>query len=143
MIHFSRVTEIADLKKYYPILEEACSRITRRQSAEAFAPDVYAALLNGKAELVVGFRDGELKGFFTCYVIERPCGSRSLHIWHGYIRPGDPPNGLIAAFYELENVARQKGCTELVFGTQRKGWSKVAARVGMKLRDYTFQKDIK
>jgi len=143
VITFEHVTSHHKLQQYYPLLEEACARLTARQDIRAFAPDVYAALLQGKAELIVGFRDGQLKGFFTCYPVEHPCSRPHLHVWHGYIRPGDPPDGLVAAFKEIEAVARAKGCVQIVFGTQRKGWAKVASRVDMTLRDYTFSKELK
>lgn len=142
MIHFEKVTTHLGLQGYYGLIEEACARITARQGFRAFAPDVYAALLQGKAELIVGFRDGVVKGFFTCYVVEHPCSPPHLHVWHGYIRPGDPADGLIAAFAELSKVALEKGCSQLVFGTRRKGWERAAKRVGMSLRDYTFSKQI-
>lgn len=141
VIHFEHIHSHVELRGHYKLLEEACERISARQNAGAFAPDVYSALLQGKAELVVGFRNGEVKGFFTCYVVEHPCSAPHLHVWHGYIRPGDPADGLVAAFVKLEEVAKEKGCVQLVFGTQRKGWERVARRVGMTLRDYTFSKE--
>lgn len=138
MIHFEHVADHAGLQDYYPLVEEACRRISRQQGFPAFAPDVYAALLQNKAELHVGFRDGEAKGFFTCYVIEPPCSPPHLHVWHGYIRPGDPPDGIVAAFVQIEQVARDNGCSQIVFSTRRRGWARAAAKLGLILRDYTF-----
>ncbi len=138
MIHFEHITSHTGLQDYYPLVEEACRRISRQQGFTAFAPDVYAALLQGKAELHVGFRDGQVKGFFTCYVIEHPCSPPHLHVWHGYIRPGDPADGIVAAFEEIERVAQAKGCSQIVFSTRRRGWARAAAKLGLILRDYTF-----
>lgn len=138
LIHFEHITSHTGLQDYYPLVEEACRRISRQQDIVAFAPDVYAALLQGKAELYVGFRDGEAKGFFTCYTVEPPCSPPHLHVWHGYIRPGDPADGIVAAFEEIGRVAQAKGCSQIVFSTRRKGWARAATRLGLILRDYTF-----
>lgn len=138
MIHFEHITSHVGLQEHYGLIEEACVRISRQQGFTAFAPDVYAALLQGKAELHVGFRDGQVKGFFTCYVIEHPCSPPHLHVWHGYIRPGDAADGIVAAFNQIESVAKSKGCTQVVFSTRRKGWVRAAMKLGLILRDYTF-----
>lgn len=138
---FIKVTTQEKLQEYYPLIEDCCKRITRT-GFPAFAPDVYAALLTNKAQMTVAILNDVPIGFFTTYVVEHPCQPSQLHIWHGYIVPGQPKDRLGWGFDALGKLAKELGCSQLVFGTRRKGWAKHAHTVGMNLKEYTFFKGV-
>lgn len=124
----------------YPLLLEACEYISR-SGADCFAPDVYTAISNQRVELVTGHHNGMAQGLFTCYPIQEN-GTLKMFIWHGYIKPGSPSQYLIDAFDYLEQLAKERNCTELVFSTTRKGWLKVIPKFGFELQTYTFTKKL-
>lgn len=138
MITFEHLKTHDQLQTYFFLLDEGCRRISKRQGYLTFAPDIYHALLEGKVEMVVGFRDGVPKGFFIFYTMQPVLGPAQLFVWLGYIQPGDPEDGIVAAFEEIQRVAKEKGCSQVCFSTRRRGWAKVAERLGLHLRDYTF-----
>jgi hypothetical protein len=142
VITFKQLTTHDDLQEYFPLLEEGCKRISRTQGFTTFAPDIYHALLQGKVEMVVGFRDGVAKGFFVHHTVQPAIGPAHFYVWLGFIRSGDPEDGIVAAFNEIERIAAERGCSQIVFTTRRRGWGKLAERVGMRLRDYTFFKGV-
>lgn len=92
--------------------------------------------------MVVGFRDGVPKGYFVYYTVSPVIGPAQMYVWLGYIQPGDPEDGILAAFREIEETAKSLQCSQICFSTRRKGWGKVAERVGMRLRDFTFFKGV-
>lgn len=132
-IHFRHVVMPEQLREHYPLLEEGCTR-----AGGSFAPDVYMLIMQGTVDFIVGFRDGSPRGFFTCYPVEHPGEPATLHVWHGYIRPGEQSDGLLAAFAELRRVATARGCQRIAFRTKRKGWARVAKKLCLSLDSYTF-----
>lgn len=142
MITFEHIETHTMLQSHFKLLEEGCERISRRNGFETFAPDIYHSLLLGKTMLVVGYRDGVVKGFFVYYTVEPPIGPSQMHVWLGYIRPGDPADGILAAFQEIEKTAKMHGCSQICFSTRRRGWEKVMKRVGMRVREITYFKGI-
>ena len=142
MITFEHLKTHDQLQTYYFLLDEGCRRISKRQGYLTFAPDIYHALLEGKIQMVVGFRDGVPKGYFVYYLVHPVIGPAQMYVWLGYIQPGDPEDGIIAAFDEIQKTAKEKACSQICFSTRRKGWGKVAERVGMQLRDFTFFKGV-
>ena len=141
-IHFERLETHDQLQTYFFMLDEGCRRISKRQGFLTFAPDIYHALLDQKVHMVVGFRNGEPKGYFVYYTVQPVIGPSQMYVWLGYIRPGDPEDGILAAFNEIEVIAKEKGCSQICFATRRRGWEKLANRVGMRIRDYTFFKGV-
>lgn len=142
MITFEPLTSHDQLQTYFFLLDEGCRRMSKRQGFLIFAPDIYHALLEGKVSMVVGFRDGVPKGFFVYYTTTPVIGPAQMYVWLGYIRPGDPADGIVAAFAEIESIAKSLNCSQLCFATRRKGWGKVAEKLGMQLRDVTFFKGV-
>lgn len=127
-------------REAYPLILEACEYISK-SGADCFAPDVYAAVTSGQVELVIGYRDDISRGLFTCYVTKE-YEKRQLYVWHGYIRPGSPSEYLIDAFTYLEQLAKERGCSEIVFSTTRKGWLRAIRKFGFELKQYTFSRKL-
>lgn len=140
-ITFKHLRTHQDLRQYYYLLNEASDNFTRN-NVPTFAPDVYGALQRGQAEMVVGYDEGDAKGFFTFYTFQPPLGEASLYVWHGYIRPNVHPEYLKAAFDNVAAVAKENGCTRVVFGTVRKGWERVITKHGFKLDSVLYAKDV-
>lgn len=141
LIDFIHVQSHQQLREFYWLLDEACINFNKHKQ-DQFAPDVYAALQRGQAEMFVGRHNGIPKGFFTCYVTQHPLQKPMLHIWHGYIQPGGPPRYLQAAFDYMNDHAKSIGCEKLVFTTSRKGWERAVKRSKFEYANTTFERKV-
>ena len=130
------------LRDHYPIINEACERLSAREGRLHFAPDIYATLLRGGAKGFVLSRAGEAVGFFmvqgTADSEDRP----ALQLWIGYARPGTGDDVFKAGLDKCEAIAAAEGRVTLVLGTHRRGWLKHAPRFGLVLKEYLFEKRV-
>ena len=130
------------LRAHYPIINEACERLSAREGRLHFAPDIYATLLRGAAKGFVLLRDGSDVGFFmvqgTADSEDRP----ALQLWIGYARPGTGDDVFGAGMEVCESIAAAEGRSTFVFGTHRRGWLKRASRYGFELKEYLFEKRV-
>ncbi|MEK9954999.1 MAG: hypothetical protein VW577_06285 [Pelagibacteraceae bacterium] len=55
---------------------------------------------------------------------------------------GNGMNNWIHHFKTLENFAKDTGCNKIQIRSGRKGWSKELNKFGMKIKAYTFEKNI-
>lgn len=129
------------LRAYYPIIEEACERLSARERRDHFAPDVYRALMAGEGRGYVVLRDGEAVGFFAVQPTEDAECRPALQLWLGYARPGEA-GAFAAGLRECELVALDEGRSTLVLGTCRRGWLKRAPEFGFELREFLFEKQV-
>lgn len=137
----TKITAAADLREHYWLLEEACERLTAREGRLHFAPDVYAALMRGEAQLTLVVDGGEPVGLFTTYPVTT-LDAKALHVWHAYVRPGCGAEALRAGLTECELQAAEQGRDQLVFGTQRRGWLRLAPELGYELAGFKFTKEV-
>lgn len=132
-----KVTSIELLREHYWLLEEACERLTAREGRLHFAPDIYASLVRGDALMTVLVEAHAPVALFTTKV-----NGDALHVWHAYVRPGIPPAALRMGLNECEIQAGEQGCVRLTFGTQRRGWLRLAPALGYELAEFKFTKEI-
>lgn len=133
-----KITSAADLREHYWLLEEACERLTAREGRLHFAPDVYAALMRGDAQLTLVLDDGEAVGLFTT-----KRNGEALHVWHAYVRPGADSETLKIGLSECELQAEEQGCARLSFGSRRRGWLRIAPTLGYELAEFKFTKEVR
>lgn len=130
------------LRAHYPIINEACERLTAREGRLHFAPDTYALILRGGAKAFVLLREEMPVGFFmvqgTADSEDRP----ALQLWIGYARPGTGDDVFQAGLDKCEAIAVAEGRATLVLGTHRRGWLKHAPRFGLVLKEYLFEKRV-
>ena len=130
------------LRDHYPIINEACERLSAREGRLHFAPDIYATLLRGGAKGFVLLRAGEAVGFFmvqgTADSEDRP----ALQLWIGYARPGTGDDVFETGMNVCESIAVAEGRVTFVFGTHRRGWLKRAPHYGFELKEYLFEKRV-
>lgn len=141
MYECAAITSPQALRAYYPIIEEACERLSAREGRDHFAPDVYRALMAGEGRGYVVLRDGEAVGFFAVQPTGDADGRPALQLWLGYARPGEY-GAFAAGLRECELVALDEGRSTLVLGTCRRGWLKHAPEFGFRLREFIFEKQV-
>lgn len=138
------IESVAMLRAVYPMLEEACQRISAREGREHFAPDVYARLVRGDARMTVIERSGEPVGLFvTAKGLDHNDLPTVLHIELAYVLPGQPDDVMWAGIAECQDQARDDKRTQLTFGTQRRGWMRLAPRYGYELKELIFSMQVK
>ena len=140
-ITFKHLRTPEDLRNHYWLIEEACANFTKHK-LPTFAPDVYGVLQRGQAEIVIGHDEGVAKGFFTFYTSCAPLEQPALHVWHGYIQPNIHPEYLKAAFDDISRVAKENGCSKIMFSTVRRGWIRVIKKHNFELQSYTYARNV-
>lgn len=129
------------LREFYPLIEEACERLSSREGRDHFAPEVYASLRDGLGVGFVVLGDDGPCGFFA---VQRTADSEdrpALQLWLGYARPG-AHGAFECGLKECELIAMEEGRKTLVLGTRRRGWVKHAPRFGFELRELVFEKAV-
>jgi hypothetical protein len=90
------------------------------QSNEWILEDAYCDLKEDRAHLYLAIRDN----YFVGYVIIQIFGE-TLHIWAAY---GD--NVLVEGINAVKEIASQNNIKQITFSAIRKGWLKVAPKLG-------------
>lgn len=135
------IRDVAMLRDAYPLIEEAAARLNERESRGHFAPDIYHALLAGRARGFVIESCGEWVGFFAVEPGVDHTGGKALHVWLAYARPGHP-DAVARGLGECRVLATEEGARRLVFRTQRRGWMKRAPELGFQLQDFVFESEV-
>ena len=95
---------------------------------ESFAADantVLSELLEGNAKLTILFDDKEIAGFYIGY--RQP--DNGYFVWVGHLNKG---YDLAEGFDHIKNTARDMGCSHIIFGSERRGWERVARKHGFR-----------
>jgi|GEM_PF-3611126 len=132
-----KIVSAEALREHYWLLEEACERLTAREGRLHFAPDVYLELMRGGAQMTTINEGDAVVGLFTTKVVDD-----ALHVWHAYLRPGTDPKALRFGLEECEIQCHERDCKRLTFGTQRRGWLRLAPTLGYELAEFKFTKEI-
>jgi hypothetical protein len=95
---------------------------------EQFACDpqnILRELKEGNATLIILMDDKALAGFYIGY--RQP--DEGYFVWVGHLNKG---YDLKEGFDHIRNTARDMGCTHVIFGSERKGWERVARKHGFR-----------
>ena len=132
MTPFQIAPDIVD--NVWDLIEPGLRSVKQTDSNVEWTIDsVHDALKAGNATAVFGMKDGLPVGFFAGY----PQPDKAFFVWIAYLRAGyDLGEGI----QMLEDFAKCIGCTRLIFGTNRRGWERVARRYGF--RPSYWEKDI-
>lgn len=110
----------------------ACVEDFCRRGLDDWKPeDIYQALNAGDVYLAV---------IRTGYVVLKPSG-KNLHIWFAMV-PGGQTQGVVPWQKDLEQLALECGFKSLSFGTRRKGWQRLAKRLGYTLCGEHYIKEL-
>ena len=108
-----------------PSLKEMAKRSTW------IAEDAYSDIKEGRANLYLTLD----KDYFTGYIITQTLGNK-LHIWAAYNTNNDVLKDGLEATKEL---AKQQGLSEITFISPRKGWDKIAPKLGFKPSQWVYK----
>jgi predicted SpoU family rRNA methylase len=87
--------------------------------------DVLQELQAGNAKLTVLVDDRKLAGFYIGY----PQPDGGFFVWVGHLHKG---HDLAEGFEHIRATARALGCSRIIFGSERKGWERVARKHGFR-----------
>ena len=108
-----------------PSLEDMAKRSTW------IVEDAYCDLKEGRANLYLTIEDK----YFTGYIITQTLGDK-LHIWAAYNNKNDVlVNGLEA----VKELAKEQGLSEITFISPRRGWDKIAPKLGFKPSQWVYK----
>jgi trehalose/maltose hydrolase-like predicted phosphorylase len=108
-----------------PSLEDMASRSTW------IVEDAYSDIKEGRANLYLTINNN----YFTGYIITQTLG-QTLHIWAAYNTNNDVLKDGLEATKEL---AKQQGLSEITFISPRRGWDKIAPKLGFKPSQWVYK----
>lgn len=140
-MHCERIETIGQLRESYWLIEQACSRVTEREERVHFAPDLYAAVARGEAQMLLVV-DQSPVGFLITFQGKTPAGEPALHVWMAYAVPGTGQDAIAFGMQEVDLMAAELGLRHVVFSTQRRGWLRRAQATGYQLAEFVFTKEV-
>ena len=139
---FVLIEHRAQLREAFPLLDEGVEAIEARlDKRECVSADLYAAALAGEVDVRLVRADEEVIGFFAVQFSTDLAGTKALHVWMLYLRPGCP-DVMADIVEELDYMAGEFGCTEVSFFTTRPAWGRRLARHGYMARSVVFTKEV-
>ena len=93
--------------------------------------DAYCDLKEGRANLYLTIEDK----YFTGYIITQTLGDK-LHIWAAYNNKNDV---LVDGLEAVKELAKEQGLSEITFISPRKGWDKIAPKIGFKPSQWVYK----
>lgn len=99
--------------------------IRHLESFAADAQNVLRELKEGNASLTILLDDKDLAGFYIGY--RQP--DNGYFVWVGHLNKG---YDLAEGFDHIRNTARDMGCSHIIFGSERRGWERVARKHGFR-----------
>ena len=93
--------------------------------------DAYCDLKEGRANLYLTIEDK----YFTGYIITQTLGDK-LHIWAAYNNKNDV---LVDGLEAVKALAKEQGLSEITFISPRKGWDRIAPKIGFKPSQWVYK----
>lgn len=108
------------------------SLIEMSQHGNLWIPeDAYCDIITGKAHLHLILKDDMWQG----YIITQVFDSR-IHIWAAY---GKNKNLMQFGLDEIKKIAQASNIHEITFTSHRKGWNKVAYKLGFQPQTWSLK----
>ena len=122
-----RLVEPQEIRQTWNMVKPGLERILEKSPENWIPEDVYAALVNNRANLWLAVDNNYVIGFVVGYV-----NGDSFHVWCAY---GDLKGNLKQWFSWLEDIARTQ-CTRITFDSWRPAWNRVGKELGFKPRSW-------
>lgn len=117
-----RIVEPQDVRKNWQFVKKGVERILMKSPENWIPEDIYASLVNNRANLWLWIENEQAVGFIIGYVVED-----NFHIWCAYGKLSD----LQESFKQFEDIVGVH-CKRITFESWRPGWDKVARTLGFK-----------
>jgi len=121
------------LEKVWDLVEPGLRKVLEFDSEGRGPEDILKAMLEEREFMTLAFRGDDFMGFTVSW-IERP------YKWHVDLLYSE--DNLLEAFPLLEDAARQEGASIMIFGSQRKGFKRLAKQLGFSEAYVSYRKDL-
>jgi hypothetical protein len=115
-----------EIDRFWSFLEHGLQAVKETDdTVEWTLESISKTVRSGRACTVLGLKDDVAVGFFVGY----PQPDGAFFVWIAHLHTGyDLGEGIDM----LAGFAKDLGCTRLVFGTNRRGWERVARKYGFR-----------
>ena len=120
----------SDIKQYWSQIKPSLNDMANK-SENWIVEDAYADLITGTAHLYLTIKDNVFVGYVILQNI-----SNNIHIWAAY---GESDNILQEGLNEIIKLAKQNKFKEITFTSNRKGWNKVAPKLGFEPKTWVYK----
>ena len=120
-----------DLRNWWPFVRPGLEKIKTKSTEPWIPEDVYADCYSQRSLLWVLFSNDKPVGF----VVLQPNGD-TLHVWCGFSYEG---GWLETGWEHIQQIAKLQGLKKVSFESNRRGWDKVAGKMGFKPRRWVAE----
>ena len=116
----------SDIDRFWDFLQQGLDSVkTTDETVEWTLESVNNIAKQGGAYTVLALKDRKVAGFFMGY----PQKDGAFFVWTGHLQAGyDLGEGMEM----MASFAKDLGCNRLIFGTNRRGWERVAPKYGFR-----------
>jgi len=118
-----------DLRQVWSQIKPSLEDMAKRSTW--IVEDAYCDLKEGRANLYLTIEDK----YFTGYIITQTLGDK-LHIWAAYNNKNDV---LVDGLEAVKELAKEQGLSEITFISPRKGWDRIAPKIGFKPSQWGYK----
>jgi len=118
-----------DLRQVWSQIKPSLEDMAKRSTW--IVEDAYCDLKEGRANLYLTIEDK----YFTGYIITQTLGDK-LHIWAAYNNKNDV---LVDGLEAVKALAKEQGLSEITFISPRKGWDRIAPKIGFKPSQWVYK----
>ena len=118
-----------DLRQVWSQIKPSLEDMAKRSTW--IIEDAYCDLKEGRANLYLTIEDK----YFTGYIITQTLGS-TLHVWAAYNNKNDV---LVDGLESVKELAKEQGLSEITFISPRKGWDRIAPKIGFKPSQWVYK----
>ena len=118
-----------DLRQVWSQIKPSLEDMAKRSTW--IVEDAYCDLKEGRANLYLTIEDK----YFTGYIITQTLGDK-LHIWAAYNNKNDV---LVDGLEAVKELAKEQGLSEITFISPRKGWDRIAPKIGFKPSQWVYK----
>ena len=130
----------ADIRLIWDLIKPGLQEIKNQADPDWRPEDIYAAVLNGVAELYIDVEQDPCESFIILQ--EKPNifnASKSLLIWIAYDKRGKAAEKYMDY---IEEMAKNKGCNKIEFWTPWESLAKALGYHGYIIKNYLTEKEI-
>ena len=120
----------SDVKQYWFQIKPSLNDMAN-QTGEWIVEDAYVDLITGKAQLYLAIENSYFQGYFITQVL-----GNTLHIWAVY---GENTNLFSEGMEAIKQLANKQNLTKITFSSVRKGWERIAPKLGFKPKMWVYE----
>ena len=124
------LNKVDDIRKYWKSIKKDVEYLASKSSIGWIPEDLYCDIHENRAEMYLLFVDRYYKGFIVLQTFPD-----TLHVWGAYC---NEHHRLEEGLKKVIEIAHERNLSKITFTSERKGWNKVARKIGFVPNNYVL-----